>query len=62
MSYTITEPVHMSLTGADGSPVELDLAPGEVELPADIADLLVAQGIAQEAPAKKTKTATLTEG
>lgn len=62
MSYTITEPVHITMT-VDGEDVSLDLAPGDVELSAPIADLLVAQGVATEATSKSTKkTTTPTEG
>lgn len=62
MSYTITEPVHLTAT-VDGQDVSLDLEPGEATLPAHLGELLVAQGLATVTATTKTKTAkTPTEG
>lgn len=45
MAYTITEAVHVDIR-IDGETISADYAPGDVDLPQPIADLLVAQGLA----------------
>lgn len=62
MAHTISEPLHLTMTGPDGAAVELDLAAGDVELAPEIAEVLVAQGLATPTKPKATKAASTTEG
>lgn len=60
MAYTISEAVHVSAV-IDGETVELDIKVGDTDLPESVADLLVAQGIATPAAAKKAAKSISTE-
>lgn len=60
MSYTITEQIHISMTVGEEA-VEFDFAPGVVDLPDTIADILVAQGFAAPATGKTKTTKTSTD-
>lgn len=59
MAYTISEAVHVTFT-VDGETVELDITAGDSDLSESVADLLVAQGIATPAAAKKAAKSTST--
>lgn len=60
MSYTINQQIHVSMTIGEEA-VELDLTPGVVDLPDEIATLLVAQGFATAGTNKTAKTKTSTD-
>jgi len=57
MNYTITEQVHVDIR-IDGQTISADYTPGDIEIPIEIGDLLIAQGLATLAPAtgKKSKS------
>jgi len=58
MAYTITETASVTMTVA-GETVTIDLEPGDHDLAPEVADLLIAQGIATPAtktPKRKTST------
>lgn len=57
MNYTIAEQVHIDIR-IDGKTISADYSPGDVELPIEIGELLISQGLATPAaaPAKKSKS------
>ncbi len=63
MAHTLKEAVHVDLRH-NGTDYSGDFGPGDVELPAPVADLLVASGLAIEtsAPKKAGKSTTTDEG
>ena len=54
MTYTLAEAVHVDIR-IDNETIEGDFGPGDVELPAPIAELLVNQGLAVPTPEKASK-------
>lgn len=62
MAHKISEALHLTMTDASGAAVELDLAPGDVDLAPEVADLLVAQGLATPSTTKAAKATSTTEG
>jgi hypothetical protein len=55
-NITITEAVHVSITGADGEPADLDLKAGDNDVEQVVADLLISQGLATPKTSKASAT------